>query len=187
MKHALSLAGLFALAAISGCHVYGTNDDVAASRGWAPSHFTGPARLDPVRTGEIDPGLRTTTLNRDHWPLIPITAWSAQPQHQPIYALRPHENDATARNQGKYPTAATSLDSVTTDGMNAQVHEALVAPFYAAADIVLFIPRAVRNGMCSTVENGLEPYERAPGPRIHTAARAGLLPPPAPAAKEPQR
>lgn len=185
MKHALTLAGLSAVVAISGCHAYRVNDETAVSRGWAPSQFTGPADLDPVHVGEIEPGPRTTTLSRDHWPLIPVTAWSAQPQHQPLYTLRPHENDATARNQGKFPTAATSLDSVTTDGMNAQVHEGIVAPFYAAADIVLFIPRAIRTGMWKTRDNGLDPYERAPGARIHTAARAGLLPPPP--AKEPSR
>lgn len=170
------------LAAASGCNSFSTNSDGATARGWAPSRFYEPVPTGPVLAMDaprIDPGPRTETISREHWPLIPITSWPEQPEHQPIYTRSPSFNDSSPRASGRFPNAATALDTVTTEQMNAQVFEGLAAPFYAAADIALFIPRAIRTAPWAIVDNGLEPYERAPGPRIHTAARAGLLPPPA--------
>lgn len=182
MKRLTISAGALLLAAASGCNSFSTNSDEAIARGWAPSRFFAPVPTEPalpMDAPRIDPGPRTETVSREHWPIIPIASWPVYPERQPVFTRSPAFNDSSPRAVGKFPTPASALDVVTSEQMNAQVFEALAAPFYAAADIVLFIPRAIRTPPWATVDNNLAPYERAPGPRIHAAARAGLLPPPA--------
>ncbi len=159
---------------------YTTNSDEAIARAWAPDNFYAAA---PEATDHSvsDPGPATTSLDRTDWPVTEIIARSTQPQHQPIYTRTVRYDAGIPRNAGKYPTSATALDSVTTASTNAQVGEALVAPFAAAGDIVLFFTARVwQSGMWKTVDNGLEPYEREPGSSWARAARADLILKPAP-------
>ena len=182
MKRLFFSAGVLLLAGLSGCNSFSTNSDEAIAGGWAPSRFIESVPTDPVSPVDaprIDPGPRTGTISREHWPLIPITSWPTYPERQPVFTRSPAFNDSSPRAVGKFPTAASAIDRVTTEQMNAQVFEGLAAPFYAVADMVLFIPRAIRTPPWVTVDNSSTTYERAPGPRIHAAARAGLLPPPA--------
>ncbi|MBX3402598.1 MAG: hypothetical protein KF699_04205 [Phycisphaeraceae bacterium] len=188
MKRLFIPAGVLLLSAAPGCNSFSTNSDEAIARGWAPSRFFGSVPTDPVLPMDaprIDPGPRTETVSREHWPLIPITTWPVYPERQPVFTRSPAFNDSSPRAGGKFPTSASAIDSVTTEQMNAQVFEGLAAPFYAVADMVLFIPRAIRTPPWATVDNSTTTYERTPGPRIHAAARAGLLPPPA--AQPPRR
>lgn len=163
---------------------YTDNSDEAIARAWAPSNFYLPAP-EPTDHSATDPGPATVSLDRSDWPLTTIVAHSTQPQHQPIYTRNYHDDAGIPRNAGKFPTAGTALDSVTTDSVNAQVGEALLAPLAAAGDIVLFFTARVwQSGMWKTVDNGLEPYEREPGSAWLRAARADLLAKPADAASE---
>jgi len=177
---AIALGVLFAGFALSagGCSKwYTTNTDEAIARAWAPSNFIAPSP-EPTDHSVSDPGPLTPSLDRSEWELTSIVAHSAQPQHQPIYTRTLRDGGGIPRNEGRFPTASTALDSITSESTDAQVGEALVAPFAAAGDIVLFPIRIFRTGMWKTVDNGLEPYEREPGSSWMRAARAGLLPPP---------
>ncbi len=158
---------------------YTTNSDAAIARAWAPSEFFPPSPDTPHHS-EIEPGPSTTSLDRSDWAVTSIVARNAQPEHQPIYTRSVFIDDGIPRNQGKYPTASSALDSITTESQNAQVAEALIAPFAAAGDIILFPVRLFRTGMWKTVDNGLEPYERLPGSAFMRNARAGFLANPQP-------
>lgn len=166
--------------AAGGCSKwYTTNSDAELARAWAPSNFLAPA---PTATdhGESSPGPLTTSLDRTDWPITTITAHSTQPQHQPIYTRNLTDDGGIPRNAGKFPTASTALDSITSESTDAQVGEALLAPLAAAGDICLFPIRIFGTGMWKTVDNGLEPYEREPGSSWQRAARSDLLTRPAP-------
>jgi len=131
-----------------------------------------------VPPDETDPGPATRSLDRSDWALTVVTAHSAQPEHQPIYTRSLQYDGGIPRRAGKFPNASTALDSITSESTDAQVGEALVAPLAAAGDILMFPIRLFGAGMWKTVDNGLEPYERAPGSSWQQAARAGLLDPP---------
>jgi len=153
---------------------YKTNSDEALARAWAPADFLAAAP-EPRDHSQMDPGPLTQSLDRTDWPVTQIVAHNAQPQHQPIYTRPMRSDGGIPRNAGKYPTTSTALDSITSESTDAQVGEALLAPFAAAGDIILFPVRLFGTGMWKTVDNGLEPYEREPGSSWQRAARAGLL------------
>lgn len=72
----------------------------------------------------------------------------------------PRYTDAIPRQRGEYPTAMSALDLSADHG--AQFWEAVAAPFWAATDVVLFIPRAILNGgPGAVVASPDRVYERA--------------------------
>lgn len=164
--------------AAGGCSKwYTTNTDEAIARAWAPSNFLAPAPapIAPADYATSDPGPLTPTLDRTDWETTTIIAHSTQPQHQPIFTRSQRDAGGIPRNAGKFPTASTALDSITTKSTDAQVGEALYAPLAAAGDIVLFPIRIFKTGMWKTVDNGLTPFEREPGSSWQRAAKADLL------------
>jgi len=167
-----------------GCSkMYETNSDEALARAWAPADFL-TAAPEPRDHSEMNPGPLTLSLDRTDWPVTQIVAHNAQPEHQPIYTRSVRQDGGIPRNAGKYPTASTALDSITTQSTDEQVGEGLLAPFAAAGDLLLFPVRLFRTGIWKTVDNGVEPYEREPGSSWQRAARAGLLVQPAADVKE---
>ncbi len=106
-----------------------------------------------------------TGIERNNWDITIVSVPNDRAEHQPIYTRSLFENDAVARNRGLYPTALSVNQISDETSQDAQVLEAAEAPFAAAVDIILFIPRAVMNPPWQTVRTGFEPYRRAPAPR----------------------
>ncbi len=121
----------------------------------APGAASGSQAVPPPTTLSID---------RGNWAVTRINAPSDLAGHQPIYTRSVLENTEVARNRGSYPTPTSANQISHRTSEDAQLLEAAIAPVAAAADIVLFIPRAIMNPPWETVSTGLEPYRRSPLP-----------------------
>jgi hypothetical protein len=176
MKTAFNLAILLAgvpclLASLAGCIAGPSELNNELSTG------NGDRRRDPYLPESFKPDLGRTTpeteapapsvvaIDRTNWEIMRVTVPNDLAAHQPIYTRSLHENDEIARNRGLYPTAVSANQVTHPTSHDAQLLEAAEAPFAAAADILLFIPRAVMNPPWETVRTGTEPYRRVPAPR----------------------
>lgn len=178
----------------------GLNDSIAIGQGGGKDVSYEPATLKPtfghVKPLTADGGLTPSddaapeppppslvAIERTNWDIMVVSVPNDRAEHQPIYTRSLYENDAVARNRGLYPTA-TSVNQVSDkSSQDAQVLEAAEAPFAAAADIILFIPRAVMNPPWETVRNGFEPYRRVPAPRASVSPVLTQPKPPAASGK----
>jgi hypothetical protein len=105
----------------------------------------------------------TTSLDRSNWDGVRYTIPSDAPAHQPRFTRNWLDTSASERARGRYPDERTALFTSTTRQNEAQVREAVVAPFAAASDVILFIPRAVAElRWRRPTRTGTEPYERHP-------------------------
>lgn len=198
----------FAAAAIAGCthSVSDLNDglsvgDGAVAEGRARGPVYRPPTLDPdfgrpqtePAAGASGPPAPTTlTIDRGNWEITRIEVPNDRAAHQPIYTRSLLANDEVARNRGTYPTAMSASQHSHRTSSDAQILEAAMAPAAAAADIVLFLPRAIINPPWTTVSGGFEPYRRVPPPSASVSpvitggrplpTRAGRLGIPDPAA-----
>ncbi len=95
---------------------------------------------------------------RDHWEptaiIVPIDATA----HHPHYTTTHPTYSRSPRARGVYPTAESALDLGAPAGP--QAWELVAASFHAAADVILFIPRAVVAPPCSPTTSPSEPFER---------------------------
>ena len=136
----------------------------------APVYVGGGDGGAVVQAGDARPSV--VSLERGNWGATQVTAPNDLSAHQPRYSQNLLLNDTLRRTRGEYPTAASALDTGTSAGMDRQIQEALVAPLAAAADVVLFVPRAVVQARPDRpTRTGLEPYQRQP--RVQT-----IVPPP---------
>lgn len=198
MKHPGAAILLAVPLALTGC--IGTqselNDSLALGQDGAKQRAYEPATLRPTfgRVGPADgasgpspagdaaappPPPSLVGIDRDNWEITYVSVPNDRVQHQPIYTRSLYENNAVARNRGLYPTALSVNQVSDESSQDAQVLEAFEAPFAAAADIILFIPRAVVNPPWETVTSGFEPYRRAPAPRASVSpvlVRPGVNP-----------
>jgi hypothetical protein len=104
-----------------------------------------------------------TGIDRSNWSPTLVNVPNDLSAHPPIYTDNVLIPEGTLRSRGRYPTPASSLDTPTSKGNKTQAQEALIAPFAAAADVVLFVPRVIAEaGPMRPTRTGLDPYERAP-------------------------
>lgn len=106
-------------------------------------------------------GPSLTGVDRSHWDeLLYIVPQDGAHHHPRFTTLQPRYADAIPRQRGEHPTAHSALDLSADHG--GQFWEALSAPVWGAADVVLFIPRALAvGGPGAIVASPDEVYERA--------------------------
>lgn len=139
-----------------------------------PGGATEPPRRSLVlaTTEEPNPGTTAATaplpthtrLDRANWEPIRVDVPNELAAHQPRYTQNLIENTHIARNRGDYPTAFSANEYNHPKSSDTQLFEAIAAPVGAAADLVLFLPRAVMTRPWQTTRTGLEPYRRVPNP-----------------------
>jgi hypothetical protein len=82
-------------------------------------------------------------LDRENWTIERVDVPNDFPAHQPRLARDYIIKSSDPRAQGRFPDERTALGTTTTRHANEQVVEALAAPFVAAQNIVMMVPRAV--------------------------------------------
>ena len=103
------------------------------------------------------------TLDRTNWQDSVVAVPNDLAAHQPRYTNNILRPENTRRAQGQFPTAQSALDTGTSRGNDLQAQEALFAPFAAAADVVLFLPRfAFEARPDRATRTGTTPYQRVP-------------------------
>lgn len=161
------VVGAAACTGMSGCNKK-WNEERTIGGVYSPPTITESA-MPPLET-DGEPELAEASLfslDRDNWSTTVFTVPNALPTHAPVYHSDVYDNLTTVRNQGKYPTTDSVHQTANYDGQREQVREALLAPFVAAGDIVLFLPRAVYKRPWFATRSGLQgpdhgAYARAP-------------------------
>jgi len=116
-----------------------------------------PALQSSTQTSLTDPSPSLTGLDRRHWHLMLVAVPRGQVQVQPTYAEDPTIVHGTARVDGIYPTASTSLDGASDGGQ--AFAEGAAQPFWP---VVLFFAAPVRM------------VAGDPPGRVHQQPRAGF-------------
>lgn len=115
----------------------------------------GPTNADSAQPSVL-------AIDRDNWSTIAVIVPNNLPAHQPRYATN-YVSNWSARARGEYPDDRTALNMGSDEGNRQQVVEAVAAPFVAASDIILYLPRAVMESRpYRPTRTGTWPYERAP-------------------------
>lgn len=104
-------------------------------------------------------GPSLTGIERTNWNASEIVVATDGVQHHPRWTSAQPAYTKTPRSRGLYPTADTALSLDRADG--AEAAEAAAAPFHAASDVILFIPRMFSHGPCEVRISPAEPYERS--------------------------
>lgn len=113
----------------------------------------------PVAAKDAAPSI--TGIDRN-WSETPVIVPNDLPAHQPRMTWSYLASD-TPRARGQYPTAQSALALGSERHNNEQVKEALVAPFVAAGDVVLAIPRFIASHRIDRpTRTSAWPYERMP-------------------------
>jgi hypothetical protein len=86
------------------------------------------------------------SLDRDNWGASRVDVPNDFPAHQPRLSWDYIDKTSDPRAQGRYPDERTSLGTATTKHSNQQFVEAIVAPFVAAENVVMMIPRGIAEG-----------------------------------------
>jgi hypothetical protein len=119
------------------------------------SSLSGPQdaqRLTPARGPSI------TSIGREDWEPVTITVWTDGVQHNDhLTDGGPHYTRAAARQRAESPTVDSSHELGL--GGGAQAVEGLAAPFRAAWDVVMFLPRGIAAGS-ETRTSPRDRYER---------------------------
>jgi hypothetical protein len=146
------------------------NDELSIGNGdgrrdsYKPAAFSqAPVRSEPE--SKTPPAPSVVAIDRNNWDVLRVEVPNDRVAHQPIYTNSLYANNDVARNRGLYPTASSANQLKATSSEDAQILEAAEAPFAAAADIILFIPRAFMDAPWDPVRTGFQPYRRAPNPR----------------------
>lgn len=84
-----------------------------------------------------------TSLDRESWGLTRVDVPNDFPAHHPRLSRDYIDKSSDPRAQGRYPNERTALGTSTTRHNNEQFVEALVAPFVAAENVIMMVPRAV--------------------------------------------
>jgi hypothetical protein len=112
-----------------------------------------PARSEPT----------LLDIDRSNWSATTMYVPISGVEHQPHYTgLYPHLATETHHQRGEFPTDINCLETTTDHSTQRQFGEVLEAPFFAAADIIMFIPRTFCAPILSVVESPTDGYQRAP-------------------------
>lgn len=163
---------LTAAVACSGCSK-SLNEERSIGGEYFPPTITRSAVLDEQSAEAETSRLASesvVSIERENWPHISFAVPNALPAHQPVYHYDLHENLVSVRSLGRYPTADSANQTTSWDAQREQVREAMFAPFIAAGDIVLWLPRAAYKRPDFSSRSGLQgpnagAYERAPRSR----------------------
>ncbi len=138
--------------------------------------------LDPPIALPVPNDPSVTSLDRRNWEPVNIVVPIYGVAHGPTYTTNHRRTDTTARQRAEHPTALTALEL---DGgtCGTQVREAAEAPFVAAWDALLLLPRAVVTRPWTELRGGQEPYWRSSvfDARIAPNATSGPVQPGVPA------
>ncbi len=138
----LGPAALVGAAALGGCATI-DNDRLSVAGADLPA-FAGPGspRNEPLREAT---GPSLSGVDRSNWALNTIAVPSDGTRHHPrLSRTGPRYDRSLPRNRGLSPTATTAADLGSAPGP--QVWEGWSAPAWAGMDVLLAIPRAVRDG-----------------------------------------
>lgn len=122
------------------------------------STFTPAAEL-PKPTTSSEP---LTSASREHWAPMVVIVPVDPVHHRPNYRVDARCAQSQARQRGEYPTVATATELCDEDSCCGQTLEGFASPFYAALDIVLWIPRAFGQGPFTRATSPQTGYERSP-------------------------
>ncbi len=130
-----------------------------------------------------------TGLSRDQWALTNFSVPQREVLHKPTYRSRPVAlTDSNAIQRDEFPTAENA-GAFSLDSQGDQRVEALLAPMYALADILLLVPRAIMMPPTTPVRGPTIPVDRvpapAPAPVTVPVTPAPPAPDPAPATNTP--
>ena len=95
---------------------------------------------------------------RDHWEAMTIVVPVDGTEHQPTYTSLSPNYSKTPRATGAHPTADSALDLASP--ACPQAWEVVAAPFHSAADILMFIPRAIGAPPWSVTASPSERFQR---------------------------
>jgi hypothetical protein len=115
----------------------------------------------PVAARYAQPSL--LALDRENWGTTTVDVPNDFAAHTPRFATNYIDTRSNPRAQGKYPNERTSLGLSTDRHSDEQILEAAAAPFVAAQDVLLLIPRAIMEiRPYRPTRTGSEPYARSP-------------------------
>ena len=144
-KYAISITTLILL---TGCHALNENitmrgaDPIPALRNNPPTQFTGEQTL--------------TGIDRSNWPITTIRVSANDSENQATYGTWWLLNDnPIPRDQGKYPTTATALDTPDSpQDVRAQYAELFFEPFHQLLNIGLIPYFEIFEKQPGTIEQG---------------------------------
>jgi len=106
-----------------------------------PNRPTAVSRIDFAAGGD-EPSVET--LERNNWPTVVDSVGFDGTQHVPTYTdgpLQPRYVRQTVRQRSGFPTAVSSTQTFAEDEHFMSMAEGVAAPFWAATDLILMIPR----------------------------------------------
>lgn len=108
------------------------------------------------------------SLDRANWAPSTIDVPVDLPTHPPRLATNWLDTRDSARAQGQFPTAASALATTSNRRNEAQMREAVAAPFIAASDVILMPFRAAASMRpMQPTRTGSWPYARQPSPGMY--------------------
>jgi hypothetical protein len=137
---------------------------------------------DNVGLTVMDPGVQETYLDipaspldvhRSNWKPVTLLVPVDGTDHTYLGRTDLPCTVATARQRGEFPTGESAID-LDGDTGDVQAYEAVEAPFWAAGDAILLVPRLVGWIMANKVD-AVSPdinYERYPTPELTDEERA---------------
>lgn len=138
---------------------------------------TAPVYMSDSVAAVKDSKPSVTGIDRE-WTETPLLVPNDLPAHQPRMTWSALTTD-TPRSRGQYPTAQSALSLGSERHNNEQVKEAFIAPFVAASDMVLALPRFfAEHRPKRPTRTGMWPYERQPRREALTTDPVSALPPP---------
>lgn len=108
---------------------------------------------------------------REHWDASELTVPIAETEHHPTYTALEPSYGRTPRSMGAHPTIQSAFDLG--DSSSAPFWEGVAAPFHAASDVVLFIPRAIMTPPGTQVASPDTAWERIRPIEVPAADAAG--------------
>lgn len=175
-----------AMLAAAGCsrtlneeHTIGTGDRrVTIETIATPMEQSAPGASGAGAAQAVEPSL--TSLDRDNWESVRVSVPNAMPAHQPVYRADVYDNTTVERSRGRFPTFESATQLSNDKGEDAQTREALLAPFVAAGDILLWPARAAYKRPWFATRGGMQGFGQAQAGRYERYNRPGLYAPPEP-------
>jgi hypothetical protein len=154
----LTRAATIALLALTcaGCQSI-DNDRLTIGDHVPPTFLPADQRAAERLTPATGPSL--TGVDRGNWGSGQIVVATDGVQHHPRWTAARPAYTKSPRTAGLHPTTETALTIDRANG--AEVAEAAAAPFHAATDVIMLIPRMFSHGPGAVRVSPAEAYERA--------------------------
>jgi hypothetical protein len=176
-------AGLVASGLVCGCVNQSLNHDLAmvdspsGERVMLDTFQASPmvqsgASDAPAEAVTVEPSLNG--MSREHWQETRVLVPTAGATHWALYKRDMDVSTSNPRGRGEFPTAETCLRTFDTADTKAELHHAVLSPFAAGADIVLFIPRAIVAPPWRPVLDRPTAYARSPRGEVIGSCETGI-------------